>query len=84
MCSTISRERESNFFIERNEMKSFLIFHFFSLIQMSFIPVDPNSDFSYENLPYGIFSTDDNVTETIQDREKGFSLNEFRKLLALV
>lgn len=30
---------------------------------MSFIKVDVNSDFSYQNLPYGIFSTADNVSE---------------------
>jgi hypothetical protein len=28
---------------------------------MSFIQVDPSSDFSYQNLPYGIFSTKENV-----------------------
>ena len=28
---------------------------------MSFLQIDPNSDFSYQNLPFGIFSTSDNV-----------------------
>jgi hypothetical protein len=28
---------------------------------MSFIQVDPNSDFSYHNLPYGVFSTAEDV-----------------------
>lgn len=32
---------------------------------MSFIEVHPDSDFSYQNLPYGIFSTEDNVTHRI-------------------
>lgn len=27
---------------------------------MSFITIDPQSDFSYENLPYGVFSLDQN------------------------
>lgn len=30
--------------------------------KMSFIRVDATSDFSYHNLPYGIFSTPDNVS----------------------
>lgn len=30
---------------------------------MSFIKVDATSDFSYHNLPYGIFSTPDNVSD---------------------
>lgn len=30
--------------------------------KMSFIKVDATSDFSYHNLPYGIFSTLDNVS----------------------
>lgn len=30
--------------------------------KMSFITVDPTSDFSFHNLPYGIFSTSDNVS----------------------
>lgn len=29
---------------------------------MSFVQVNPDSDFSYQNLPYGIFSTEDNAT----------------------
>ncbi|TRY77615.1 hypothetical protein DNTS_005771 [Danionella cerebrum] len=29
---------------------------------MSFVKIDENSDFSYHNLPYGIFSTADNTT----------------------
>uniref|UniRef100_A0A4W6D2N7 Fumarylacetoacetase n=1 Tax=Lates calcarifer TaxID=8187 RepID=A0A4W6D2N7_LATCA len=32
---------------------------------MSFIKVDPTSDFSYHNLPYGIFSTPDNPKRRI-------------------
>ena len=28
---------------------------------MSFIPVSPDSDFPIQNLPYGVFSTVDNV-----------------------
>ncbi|GAA6224439.1 fumarylacetoacetase [Lates japonicus] len=32
---------------------------------MSFIKVDPTSDFSYHNLPYGIFSTPDNPKHRI-------------------
>lgn len=32
---------------------------------MSFIKVDPESDFSYQNLPYGIFSTECNTTHRI-------------------
>jgi len=28
---------------------------------MSFVEVSPESDFSYQNLPYGIFHTPDNV-----------------------
>ncbi len=31
--------------------------------KMSFIKVDATSDFSFHNLPYGIFSTVDNVSE---------------------
>ena len=34
---------------------------------MSFIQVQPESDFSYENLPYGIFSTPENVKEFIMN-----------------
>lgn len=30
---------------------------------MSFIKVDKTSDFSFHNLPYGVFSTPDNVSE---------------------
>lgn len=30
--------------------------------QMSFIKIDKNSDFSFYNLPYGVFSTTDNVS----------------------
>jgi hypothetical protein len=29
---------------------------------MSFIEVDSSSDFSYQNLPYGIFSTENDVS----------------------
>jgi hypothetical protein len=29
---------------------------------MSFLQIDPNSDFSYQNLPFGIFSTSQNVS----------------------
>ena len=29
--------------------------------EMSFIPVDERNDFPIQNLPYGIFSTEDNV-----------------------
>jgi hypothetical protein len=29
---------------------------------MSFVQVAPTSDFSYQNLPYGIFSTNDDVS----------------------
>ena len=32
---------------------------------MSFIKIDPQSDFSYQNLPYGIFSTDGNQRKRI-------------------
>lgn len=31
--------------------------------EMSFIKVDENSDFSFHNLPYGIFSTPGNVSK---------------------
>lgn len=32
---------------------------------MSFIQVDPTSDFSYHNLPYGVFSTEENLNHRI-------------------
>ncbi len=32
---------------------------------MSFIQIDPQSDFSYQNLPYGIFSTNENQRKRI-------------------
>lgn len=32
---------------------------------MSFVQVNPESDFSYQNLPYGVFSTEDNTTHRI-------------------
>lgn len=31
-------------------------------LKMSFIKVDEESDFSFHNLPYGVFSTADNVS----------------------
>ena len=38
---------------------------------MSFIEVNPESDFSYQNLPYGIFSTENNVNlEFISESKK--------------
>lgn len=32
---------------------------------MSFIKVEENSDFSFHNLPYGVFSTPDNVSTVL-------------------
>jgi fumarylacetoacetase len=37
----------------------------FFLYRMSFIEIDPTSDFSYQNLPYGIFSTNENNQKRI-------------------
>ena len=34
------------------------------IILMSFVPVPQGSDFPLENLPYGIFSTPDNVSHS--------------------
>jgi len=39
---------------------------------MSFIKIDPQSDFSYQNLPYGIFSTDEN-----QRRRIGVAIGDY-------
>ena len=33
-------------------------------LKMSFVKIDENSDFSYHNLPYGVFSTPDNVSDS--------------------
>lgn len=33
--------------------------------KMSFITIDPSSDFSYQNLPYGIFSTNENNSRRV-------------------
>lgn len=35
-------------------------------LKMSFIKVDEESDFSFHNLPYGVFSTTDNVSVFIE------------------
>lgn len=37
---------------------------------MSFIQVSPESDFSYHNLPYGVFSTKDDVTISFMSKGK--------------
>lgn len=33
--------------------------------KMSFVKIDEKSDFSYHNLPYGVFSTPENVSMTL-------------------
>ena len=35
-------------------------------IEMSFIPVSPENHFPVKNLPYGVFSTSDNVSKLTQ------------------
>lgn len=46
---------------------------------MSFINIDPSSDFSYQNLPYGIFSTEENQRKRI-----GVAIGDYVLDLSLV
>lgn len=41
---------------------------------MSFIKVDSNSDFSYQNLPYGVFSTEENVSLNLKLKKYYFAI----------
>lgn len=38
--------------------------------KMSFVKVEEKSDFSYHNLPYGVFSTPDNVSTQFTQSQK--------------
>ncbi len=39
-----------------------IYFRFVSKIQMTFVQIPKDSDFSFENLPFGVFSTKNNVS----------------------
>lgn len=44
-------------------------------LKMSFIKVDEESHFSFHNLPYGVFSTSDNVSIFLEILEKPFTVD---------
>ena len=44
-------------------------------LKMSFIKVDEESHFSFHNLPYGVFSTSDNVSIFLEILEKPFTID---------
>ena len=50
---------------------------------MSFIEVSPDSDFPLQNLPYGVFSTADNVSflqsKSVEGESRGVSLRDQSK-----
>ncbi len=53
--------------------------HFVSMVLKSWLPVSDDSDFSIENLPFGIFSTKDNVRCCRSSAFHEYNLNHFEE-----